>query len=176
MRAPRPAQLCWLVGKGFVHASPLGVKLPMFVYEIDPAFGFAVVVFAPPVEEDDFARYVELIPQLDRRGAGREGPALIVEFAEGYPPPNASWRKRFVDARAGIASKPIVALVTPSRAMRTAIALARWIRPPTFDQGVFATVEEAMDWVTTARGPAAKVLDKLHGDALRRVHDARERP
>ena len=148
----------------------------MFICEIDPAFGFAVMIFAPPAEEDDFARYVELVPQLDRRGAEREGPALIVEFGEGYPPPSATWRKRFVDARAGLASKPIVALVTPSRAMRAGIALAGWMRPPTFDQSVFATVEEAMDWVVGVRGPSAKVLHRLYGDAKRRVSGARGRP
>jgi hypothetical protein len=142
----------------------------MFVYEIDPAFGFAVVLFAPPAEEDDFARYVELIPQLDRRGAEREAPVLLLEFGEGYPPPNAIWRKRFVDARASLASRPIVALVTPSRAMRAGIALARWIRPPTFDQSVFATVDEAMGWLAEARGPtAAKLLRRLYADARRRV-------
>ncbi len=86
----------------------------MFTYEIDPAFAFAVMLFRLPVEEHDLARYIDAIPKLDRRVAGRDSPVLVVELAEGYPAPSAMWRKRLVEARQKLVSKPLVAIAAPS--------------------------------------------------------------
>jgi hypothetical protein len=135
-----------------------------FLHEVDPAFAFALILFELPFEEHDFEQYVEVIPKLDQRVAGREGPALIVELAEGYPSPNAVWRKRFVAARANIVSKPLVAIVVHSAAARAAVGLARWLEPPPFEQQVFGTFEAAVTWIEQKRGPTTKVLRRLYAE------------
>ena len=141
----------------------------MFICELDPAFAFGLMLFAPPFEEHDFARYVETIPQLDARATGRDSPVLLMEFVADYPAPNAVWRKRFVEARASLVSRPMVALVAPSMAMRAGIGLARWIQPPKFEQRVFSTFEGAMQWVEDARGPSTKILRRLHEEAMQKA-------
>ena len=141
----------------------------MFIVEYDSAFAFGVMLFELPSEENDFARYVEAIPKLDSRAAGRDAPVLVVEFAEGYPAPSAVWRKRFVEARVKLASSPLVALVAPSVAMRAGIALARWIRPPQFEQRVFSTFDEAMEWTEEKRGGTTKILHRLYLEAKQRA-------
>ena len=137
----------------------------MFTSEFDSAFACAVLLFALPFEEGDFARHVELLPMLDARMEGRDRPVIVLEFEDGYPVPNALWRKRMVEARANVRSRPVVALVTPSFAQRAGAGLAAWIRPPQFEQRVFSTFEEAMKWIGEKRGVTTKILHKLRADA-----------
>jgi hypothetical protein len=141
----------------------------VFICEFDSAFGFGIMLFEPPFEEADFEQYVELVPKLDKRIGEREGSALVLEFAPGYPGPNALWRKRFVEARRSMVSKPVVAIVVPSFAMRAGVALAAWIKPRPFEQGVFGTFAEAMVWLEEKRGPTTKILQSLYADAKKRV-------
>ena len=141
----------------------------MFLCEFDTAFALGVMLFEVPPDEEDFARYIEAIPTMDQRAKGRESPVLVVEFGAGYPAPKAAWRKRLVEARDHIVSKPLVALVAPSVAMRAGISLVRWLDPPPFEQQVFSTFEEAMEWVAQKRGPTTKVLARLYEDVTRKA-------
>jgi hypothetical protein len=135
----------------------------VFVCEYDPVFAFGVMLFGLPGEERDCDQYVESIPKLDKR-VGRRDASLLVEFVEGYTPPNALWRKRFIEARSHLVSRPRVALVLPSAAARATLKLANWVSPAPFEQRPFSTADEAIVWLAERAG-SRKPLDALYQSA-----------
>lgn len=136
----------------------------MFKHVHDSAFGFAVMVFATPPSEDDADHYVAAVRTLDAMGAERDGSALVLVFEAGYPMPDAVLRKRFVEARKGMRSRPVVALVGAHPLMRASVIAARWISPPPFPQEATATFAEAVEWIESKRGPTLRVLDRLYAE------------
>ena len=136
----------------------------MLRYRYDALHAFAVMVLSPPATNTDVDEYVACIKTLDAVGANREGSALVMILEAGYPLPNAEGRKRGVDARKDMKSKPVVAVVTTSPLLRAAIGAARWISPPPFEQGVVATFEEAVAFIESKRGSTMRVLQRLYDD------------
>lgn len=137
----------------------------MFESKYDSAFAFAVFVFSAPYSEKDADDYVTQVRQLDRMAAEREGCALILVLEKGYPAPDARLRKRFVEARRDIKSRPVVAIVSEHPLIRMAIGAVRWLSPPPFPQQVFDTVPEAIAWIESQRGPTLRVLGRLYEEA-----------
>lgn len=137
----------------------------MFHYRFDPLHAFAVMVLAPPASETDTDEYVACVKTLDAAAANRNGSALVLVLASGFPLPDAPARKRAVDARKNMKSKPVVAVVTTNPLLRAALAAARWISPPPFDQSVSATFEEAVQFIESKRGPTLRLLDRMYEEA-----------
>lgn len=136
----------------------------MLRYRYDALHAFAVMVLSPPATEGDIDEYVACIRTLDGVGANREGSALVMILEAGYPLPNAEARKRGVDARKDMKSKPVVAVVTTNPLLRAAIGAARWISPPPFEQGVVATFDEAVAFIESKRGGTMRLLQRLYDD------------
>ncbi len=140
----------------------------MIRYRYDPLHAFAVMVLTPPQEATDIDEYVTCVKTLDAFAANREGSALVMVLEEGYPLPNAEARKRGVDARKDMKSKPVVAVVTTNPLLRAAIAAARWISPPPFEQAVVTSFDDAVAFIDAKRGPTLKILHRLYDDARSR--------
>lgn len=136
----------------------------MLRYRYDAIHAFAVMVLSPPATDGDIDEYVACIRTLDAVAANREGSALVMILESGYPLPNAEARKRGVDARKDMKSKPVVAVVTTNPLLRAAIGAARWISPPPFEQGVVATFDEAVAFIESKRGGTMRVLQRLYDD------------
>jgi hypothetical protein len=141
-------------------------ELTMFESKYDSAFAFAVLVFAPPYSDKDIDDYETRIQQLDRFVAGRERSALILVMEKGYPLPDARMRKRFVEARRNIQSRPVVAIVSEHPLLRLVVTAAHWISPLPFPHQVCSTVPEAIAWIESQRGPTLRVLDRLYEEAV----------
>lgn len=136
----------------------------MLRYRYDALHAFAVMVLSPPATDGDIDEYVACIKTLDAVGASREGSALVMILEAGYPLPNAEARKRGVDARKDMKSKPVVAVVTTNPLLRAAIGAARWISPPPFEQGVVATFDDAVAFIESKRGGTMRLLQRLYDD------------
>jgi hypothetical protein len=133
----------------------------MFHYRYDPLRAIAVMVLAPPASEQDIDDYVRCVKTLDEAATNRERSALVLVLESGYPLPDAKTRKRAVDARKDMKSRPCVAVVTSNPLLRAALAAARWISPPPFEQAVVATFEEAVRFIEAKRGPTLRVLERM---------------
>lgn len=137
----------------------------MLRYRYDRNHAFAVMVLSPPASETDIDEYVACVKTLDAVATNREGSALVMVLEEGYPLPNADARKRGVDARKDMKSRPVVAVVTTSRLLRAALVAARWISPPPFEQAVVATFEEAVAFIEAKRGSTRQLLHRMYDEA-----------
>lgn len=134
----------------------------MLRYRYDTTQALAVIVLGPPAVDADIDDYVACLKLLDDVGANRKTAAVVFVIDDGYPLPGAAARKRGVDARKDMKSRPVVAVVTTNALLRAALAAARWISPPPFEQGVVATFDEAVAFIETRRGPTLRVLHRLH--------------
>jgi len=137
----------------------------MFASRHDPLRALAVIVLAPPANDSDVGDYVACVQLLDQVGNNREGAALVLVLEEGYPLPDAETRKKAVDARRGMKSRPVVSVVTKSALLRAALKAAHWISPPPFEQHVAASFEEAVQYIESKRGPTLRLLDKMYDEA-----------
>lgn len=137
----------------------------MLRYRYDALHALAVMVLTPPQEDTDIDAYVACVKTLDAVAVNREGSALVMVLEDGYPLPNAHARKRGVDARKDMRSRPVVAIVTTNPLLRAAIGAARWISPPPFEQGVVANFDDAVAFIDSKRGPTLKILHRLYDDA-----------
>lgn len=137
----------------------------MLRYRYDPLHAFAVMVLSPPASDADIDEYVACVKTLDGVATNREGSALVMVLDDGYPLPNAEARKRGVDARKDMKSRPVVAVVTTSALMRAALVAARWVSPPPFEQAVVATFDEAVAFIESKRGSTRQLLHRLYQDA-----------
>jgi hypothetical protein len=134
----------------------------MFHYRYDPIHAFAVMVLAPPASETDIEQYVACVKTLDAAAANRKGSALVLVLVSGYPLPDGPTRKRGVDARKDMKARPVVAVVTTNPLLRAALAAARWISPPPYEQSVSATFEEAVQFIESKRGSTLRLLDRMY--------------
>ena len=134
----------------------------MFHHRYDPLHAFAVMVLAPPASESDIEDYVTCVKMLDGVAANREGSALVLVLESGYPLPDAAARKRGVDARKDMKSRPVVAVVTTNPLLRAALEAARWMSPPPFEQSVSATFDEAVQFIEGKRGPTGRLLNRMY--------------
>jgi hypothetical protein len=105
------------------------------------------------------------VKRLDAVGADHPRAALALVIADGYPLPGADARRRGVDARKNMVSRPVVAVVTTSPLVRAAIAASRWISPPPYEQRVLPTFEEAVTFIEAKRGPTLRILDRMYDEA-----------
>lgn len=134
----------------------------MLRYRYDASHALAVMLLAPPATETDIDDYVACLKVLDGVGVNRKTAALVLVLEEDYPLPGATARKRGVDARKDMKSRPVVAVVTSNPLLRAALAAARWISPPPFEQRVVTTFDEAVSFIESRRGPTLGILQRLH--------------
>jgi hypothetical protein len=137
----------------------------MFQCRHDPLRALAVIVLAPPALETDIDEYVASVKMLDAVGANREGSALVLVLESGYPLPDAGTRKRGVDARKDMKSRPVVSVVTSNPLLRAALVAAHWISPPPFEQHIAATFDEAVRYIEAKRGPTLGLLERMYGES-----------
>jgi hypothetical protein len=137
----------------------------MLRYRYDALRAFAVMVVSPPATDADIDEYVACVKTLDAAAANREGAALVLVLQAGYPLPNAEARKRAVDARKDMKSRPVVAVVTTNPLLRAALAAARWISPPRFEQGIVTSFEDAVTFIESNRGPTLGLLHRMYQEA-----------
>lgn len=148
----------------------------MLRYRYDQLHAFAVMVLSPPASDTDIDEYVACVKTLDAVATNREGSALVMVLEEGYPLPNAEARKRGVDARKDMKSRPVVAVVTKNPLLRAALVAARWISPPPFEQAVVSTFDEAVTFIETKRGSTRQLLHRLYEDARKSPGPSRPPP
>ena len=134
----------------------------MLRYRYDALHALGVMVLSPPTTDTDIDDYVSCVQKLDAVAANRGGSALVMLLDPDYPLPDATARKRGVDARKNMKSHPVVAVVTSNPLLRAALAAARWLSPPPFEQGVVATFDEAVTFIESRRGPTLHILNKLY--------------
>ena len=117
--------------------------------------------------DDDYVRWIRAISEVVR-----EPLATVVMVVEpGNPTPPAIWRKRIADASRQPRPDGLFIMVTISAVVRGALTAINWIRPPTFQIVVCATVTEAAVAVAERRQlPREHVLDLV---ALARAKTAR---
>lgn len=145
----------------------------MFHSRHDARLALAVMVLAPPALESDIHDYVACVKMLDGVASNREDAALVLVLESGYPLPDADARKRGVDARKDMKSRPVVAVVTENPLLRAGLAAARWMSPLTFEQHVASTFEEAVTYIEASRGPTLGRLVQMYDEC--RTHLALRR-
>lgn len=137
----------------------------MFDSRHDPSVALAVIVLAAPALETDVDEYVACVKMLDGVASNRERSALILVLENDYPLPDAQARKRGVDARKDMKSRPVVSVVTSNALIRAALAAARWIAPAPFEQHVAPTFDEAVKYIEATRGPTWGRLRQLYDES-----------
>jgi hypothetical protein len=141
----------------------------VFRYGYDPLHAFAVMVLTPPATENDVDDYVAAVKKLDGVAANRDGSALVLVLDSGYPLPNAAARKRSIEARKDMKSRPVVAVVTTNPLLRAGLAAARWFSPPPFEQAIVTTFDDAVKFIESKRGPTLRILNRLYEEATRKL-------
>lgn len=138
----------------------------MFTYAYDKAFGIAVTVFSGSTNtDDDYAGFIDLIQKLDALGEGRDQPVFFQIFDSDNPPFPAIWRKRVVEVRAHLKSKPFVLVLAQSRLYASIIWVVNKLDPPPFEQYNVSTFEEGVELVNARRPGTGAILQALHAEA-----------
>lgn len=138
----------------------------MFTFAVDKAFGLAVTIFSGKTNtEQDYVSFIETIEKLDSLAATREQPVFFQVFDADNPPLPAIWRKRLVEVRARIRSKPLVVVYAASRIVSTVIWAVNKLDPPPFEHAIVSSIEEGVEVVNARRPGTGKILELLYAEA-----------
>jgi hypothetical protein len=118
--------------------------------------------------DDDYERLYQSVSAIEADWLADPGKTTITVLVTdpSHARPNATWRARFAELRKrSRIKKRAFALVTSSLLLRGAYKAINWLAPPSHPQDVFATFEEAAQWVEGVLGQPHPILRRLFYEA-----------
>lgn len=137
----------------------------MFASCSDEDAGAVVGVYSGTTTDDDHARCVSSIEEMDAKLAWRDQPyicILVTELRTPTPPP--AWRRRMAESNKNLRVKRyFFALVCPSPLLRGVLTAILWITGSRegHQYAAFATFSEAVAWVEHENDRKYPVLQQL---------------
>jgi len=148
----------------------------MYFDAFDPAEALYVCRFRPKAGEDadaDYGAHVANLSSAVQRTEGRSEKLLVLIIQDpGYPAPDASWRRKIAAMTGADNFAPTVAFVTTNPLIRGVLTAIAWISSPKYEQKMFSTLSEALDWLEQKRGKATPRLRELARDVARARSEA----
>jgi hypothetical protein len=97
----------------------------------DPSMHVLVALSSGTHDDAEFERIMSEVSDLDRMGSEQQHAiAFVLLLKQGDEPPNAHWRRRLADHRAGLRSPRVFAsIVTESALVRGVLTAVNWIAP-----------------------------------------------
>lgn len=139
-----------------------------FAYDKNAGLMVGILKTKPYFNEDE--DYAVLLDSIARNESGsRRGEPfkLILVIEPDVPMPNATWRKKFAQARNKNVYPFLFVTVTPSSLLRGVLTMVNWINPPTMGSATHATAtfDEALEWIEQKASKKVPIAKRLFQEA-----------